>query len=393
MTTSLRPSSAPPRVEPLPCVRDQFKLPPDVCYLNCSYMSPLSHAVESAGTQGVVQRGRPWEIGVDDFFDPAERVRNSFAQLISGDAEGVAFIPAISYGVGIAAANADVRTDQSIVILAEQFPSNVYPWERLAAQSGADLVRVAYPEDHDLTGRVLDAITQRTAVVAIPSVHWTTGVRIGLTAVRDRLDEVGGMLVVDASQTVGGDLIDVKLSRPDYLVTVAYKAMLGPYGLAFLYADASRRQGVPLEEGWLNRQDSDQFGALLRGNADYRDGARRYDMGERASTILLPMAQAALDQMLSWGPDRVAAANRRLLDMIVGEVRELGLTAPDTNRCGANMVGITLQADAPKDLLDRLRQQQVYVNARGTRIRLAPHVYNDEADVDRFVQVLKEILE
>ncbi|MEM6332275.1 MAG: aminotransferase class V-fold PLP-dependent enzyme [Planctomycetota bacterium] len=374
--------------QPLPSVRDRFNVPADVCYLNCSYMSPLSIAVESAGIAGVEMRGRPWEIGVDDFFDPAERVRESFATLIRGDAEGVAMIPAISYGIGIAAANADVKAGQSIVILAEQFPSNVYPWERLAEQRGADLIRVAYPEDHDLTGRVLEAITSHTAVVAVPSVHWTTGVRIDLEPVRRRLDEIGGMLVVDASQTVGGDVVDVSRDRPDFLVTVAYKAMLGPYGLAFLYADATQRQGIPLEEGWLNRRDSHQFGALLHGNAHYRDGARRYDMGERASTILLPMAQAALDQMLEWGPVRIAAANRHLLKMIIEEMTGMGLSTPAVDLCGANMVGVTLRESAPADLLEQLRRKKVYVNARGTRIRLAPHVYNDESDIDRFVRAL-----
>jgi selenocysteine lyase/cysteine desulfurase len=355
-------------------------------------MSPLSRAVESAGSRGVTLRGRPWEIGVGDFFDPAERVRENFAKLVNGDAEGVALIPAISYGIGVAAANVDVQAGQSIVILAEQFPSNVYPWERLARERGAELIRVPYPDNHDLTGKVLEVVTPQTAVVAVPSVHWTTGVKIDLASLRSRLDAVGGMLVVDASQTVGGDVIDVAADRPDFLVTVGYKAMLGPYGLAFLYADPGRRQGVPLEEGWLNRSDSDKFAALLQGSSDYRGGARRYDVGERASTILLPMAQAALDQLLDWGPGRVAAANRRLLEQIIAGVRALGLSSPDPEQCGANMVGVTLQKSAPDDLLQRLKKQNVHVNARGDRIRLAPHVYNDGNDVDHFISALRHAL-
>ncbi|MEM6852793.1 MAG: aminotransferase class V-fold PLP-dependent enzyme [Planctomycetota bacterium] len=392
MTTTNRITATADLAEPLPCVRDEFNLPPDICYLNCSYMSPLSAAVESAGMTGVAQRGRPWEIGADDFFDPAERVRSKFAKLVHGDAEGVALIPAISYGIGIAAANTRVQAGQSIVILAEQFPSNVYPWERLAEEHEATLVRVPYPDDHRLTDEVLAAINPQTAVVAVPTVHWTTGVRIDLPAVRQRLDEVGGMLVVDASQTVGGDIVDVAEARPDFLVTVAYKAMMGPYGLAFLYAGKSQRRGRPLEEGWLNRQASDQFAELLRGNGGYREGARRYDVGERASTILLPMAEAALDQLLAWRVDRVAAANRRLLETVILRGRDLGLSTPDADLCGANMIGVTLRDQAPTNLLARLKQENIYVNLRGTRMRVAPHVYNNDADIDRFIEVLKRLL-
>src|SRR5690349_25115315 len=100
-------------------------------------MSPLPRASREAGEAAVARKAHPWGITLRDFFDGAETARGLFAELVGGEPEGVAIIPSISYGVGIAAVNSALQQGQTIVLLEDQFPSNVYPWRDLAERTGA----------------------------------------------------------------------------------------------------------------------------------------------------------------------------------------------------------------------------------------------------------------
>jgi selenocysteine lyase/cysteine desulfurase len=113
--------------------RELFEIPEGVAYLNCAYISPQLRAVREVGEEPVRRKSRPWEIVPKGFFEDSEAARASFAELVGGEAEGVAIIPSVSYGMAVAAANVPVEAGQRILILEEQFPSNVYPWRELAA--------------------------------------------------------------------------------------------------------------------------------------------------------------------------------------------------------------------------------------------------------------------
>src|SRR5215210_7521835 len=148
--------------------RDLFEIPEDIVYLNCAYMSPQLRRAREVGERAVSRKSRPWELTPEDFFEGAEEVRALFAQLVGGDAGGVAIIPSVSYGISVAAANVPVREGQKIIILENQFPSNVYAWGELAERSGARLVTLPRPEDFDWTLALLEEIDTNTAVVAVP---------------------------------------------------------------------------------------------------------------------------------------------------------------------------------------------------------------------------------
>src|SRR5579872_6529258 len=135
----------------IPCQRSLFEIPDEVAYLNCAYMSPLSRSVRAAGEAAVARKSQPWHISASDFFSESEEVRGLFAQLVGADADGVAIIPAASYGLAVAAGNLPVAKGQRILTLADQFPSNVYIWRDLADRTGASLVTIERPADDDWT--------------------------------------------------------------------------------------------------------------------------------------------------------------------------------------------------------------------------------------------------
>src|SRR5262245_8888057 len=149
----------------LPSQRQLFDIPDDVAFLNCAYMSPLPKASIAAGEEGARRKGRPWTIAPADFFTASESVRALFAGLINANADDIAFAPAVSYGMAQAAYNVAITKSQTIVTLAEQFPSNVYPWMDLAERSGATFVSVPRPADDDWTAALLGSIDASTGLV------------------------------------------------------------------------------------------------------------------------------------------------------------------------------------------------------------------------------------
>src|SRR5918995_60864 len=361
--------------------RELFEIPEDVVYLNCAYMSPQLRAVRAVGEEAVARKSRPWEISPRDFFESSETARGLIAQLVGGDTEGVAIIPSASYGMAVATANVPLKTGQNVVVLEEQFPSNVYPWRELAKRTGAEVVTVPRHADQDWTSAVLERVDERTAVVAVPNCHWTDGSILDLVRTGERARDVGAALVVDATQSLGAHPLDVSEVRPDFLVSAAYKWLLGPYSLGFLYVAEDYRSGTPVEHNWISREGSEDFARLIEYTDAYGPGARRYDVGERSNFVLLPMGIEALRQILAWGVENIAASLRGLTDRIEEEAERLGMEAVPTSMRAGHMIGLGLGPETPKDLSTRLVEENVFVSVRGHSLRVSPHLYNTERDV------------
>src|SRR3984893_1500511 len=158
----------------LPCQRHLFDIPDDVAYLNCAYMSPLMKPVIEAGIAGLSRKAHPWELTPDKFFIGADEFRATSAQLLHCSPDCIAIVPSASYGIATAARNLSINKGQSILVLDEQFPSNYYPWQRLAEEKSAALKVVAWPGDNDWTAAVLSSLSPDVAIAALPNVQWTS---------------------------------------------------------------------------------------------------------------------------------------------------------------------------------------------------------------------------
>ena len=376
--------------DPLSSQRHLFDIPADVAYLNCAYFPPMPRPVREAGRRALEAASSPWQVTPADFFEPGERLRERFADLIGGDADGVAFVPSASYGVGVAARNLAVGPGRTVVMVEDEFPSDVYPWrEKVAAEGGEILV---VPRRGDRTAGFLDAIDGRTAVVVAQVCHWTDGSTVDLGTVGAAARSVGAALVIDVSQSFGAVPIDVSVIQPDFLVTVGYKWQMGPYAFGYLWAADRHRSGRGIESTWSGRKGSDDFNRLVDYTDELREGARRFDSGEWSNFVLLPMATAALELIAEWQPARVAAALAPLTARVEDGARRLGLEpVPAANRV-PHLIGVRFPAGEPANLRQRLADSRVFVSLRANAVRVAPHLYNDEADIDRFLNVLEEAL-
>ena len=377
----------------LPAQRHLFDIPDDVAFLNCAYMSPLPKASVAAGEQGLRRKSRPWTVTPADFFTGSEAVRAAFARLINAQADDVAIIPAVSYAMAQAANNLALAKSQTIVTLAEQFPSNVYPWMELAERTGATFVTVPRPADDDWTAAVLAHIGASTGLVAVPHCHWTDGGLIDLVAVGAACRRVGAALAIDGTQSVGALPFDVERIDPDYLAVGGYKWMLGPYSLGYLYVAPRRQNGRPVEHNWLARRDSEDFAGLVNYKTEYQPGARRFDVGERSNFALMPAAGASLELLLGWNVPRIHATLRRRTQAIAERARaEFGIgSVPDGRRAG-HYLGLRFPGGVPDDLPARLAAGNVHVSVRGAAMRVTPHLWNTDADVERLFAVLRDVV-
>ncbi|HYP24876.1 MAG TPA: aminotransferase class V-fold PLP-dependent enzyme [Actinomycetota bacterium] len=369
--------------------RHLFDIPAGVTYLNAAYLGPRLHSVDAAGQEALARTGQPWTISPPDFFSGAESARERFAQLVGGDADGVAIIPAVSYGVATAAKNMPLARGQKVVVLEEQFPSNVYEWRDAAARAGGGLVTVPRPADSDWTRAVIDRIDVYTGIVAVPSCHWTDGTVVDLVRVGEAARAAGAALVVDATQSLGVRPLDVGAVRPDWLFAAGYKWMLGPFSLGYAWVAPERRDGDPLERNWLTRAGAEDFAGLVRYTDEFALGARRYDMGERANFHLMPMGIAALDQLLSWGAEEIESYIEALTDEIADGATSLGWDVAPRQSRSRHMLGLRRAGGIPEKLPNLLAEANVYVSVRGDSIRVSPHVYNDATDVARLLEALE----
>src|SRR5437868_6458389 len=253
----------------LPCQRQLFDIPDHIASLNCAYMSPLMRSAVIAGEEGLARKSHPWEIRPEDFFSSSEEFRTVAAKLFDATRNDIAITPSASYGVATAALNLPISRGQKILILEEQFPSNVYPWRRLAQQKEASIVTVPWPEDGDWTAAVLRELRDDVAIAALAHVPWTSGGVLDLARIGDACRKCGTALALDLTQSLGALPFTVKQVQPDFAIAANYKWLLGPYSIGVMYvAPKWQVQGRPLEENWIQRENARDFSGLIQ----YVDG-------------------------------------------------------------------------------------------------------------------------
>ena len=404
----------------LPCQRDLFDLPSDICYLNAAYMGPSLTSTASVWAAGAAAKSAPWALSKDDFYAGRQVLRQRFADLVGCTDDDVAIQPSSSYGAATAAANVAVEAGQNIVTLGGEHTSNRFIWQQLADLRGAELRVVAPPcpsqPSSAWTEAVLDQIDASTAVAAVVPNYWLDGTVINLAAVSKRCLETGASLVIDGTQSVGAVRFDIAEIRPDFLFVAGYKWMLCPYRLSFFYADPKYHStGTTIEQhGWGDRDATSGRALSMWGIAGAEDAdgrldmrqdcsARRFDMGEASDFSSLAAASDAISKLTEWqrwgdrnGADEVRGSTATMLSPIVGaiaeEARTRGWAVPQ--QPAPHMIGIRATTGGwPSDLVQRLwLEHSVHVSVRGPCLRVSPHVYNRVEDVPLLFAALDSVL-
>ena len=380
----------------LPAQRHLFDMPRDVAYFNAAGWSPLPRATQEAAREAVARKAQPWKIDAAFANAQHERARAAAARLIGADPADIALVSSVGYGVAIAGKVLAPAKGSRVLVLENDHTSPVLEWQTRAEAQGFVVETVPQPPDADWTSAVLEAIDRPgappLALCSISSVHWSDGGLIDLARVQAALKRHGAAFLVDATHGVGVIATDIKRLDPDFLIFPTYKWVLGPYGRAFVYVAKRRQGGVPLEQTSFGRRDVRAENAVYFADTRYLPDARRYDMGERDHFISMEMASIGMEMMAAWGAEAVVARLAMLTRTIAERVSGLAISVPSERVRAPHVLSLGFPGGMPAGLVERLAAEQIYAAPRLGRLRISPHVYNDEADCDRLVAALERAL-
>ncbi len=379
----------------LPSQRALFDMPRDVCFLNAASWSPLPLAVQEAGRAAIARKGQPWKLAPDFQSGQYERARKAAAALIGADPGDVTLISSVGYGVATAGKIMTIPRGSRVLVLQDDHTSPVLEWVSRTEAGGFSVESVPQPADGDWTTAVLEAIAKpgaaSLALVSISSVHWSDGCAIDMARVSMETKKAGAALLVDATHDVGVRKIDVKALDPDFLIFPTYKWVLGPYGRAFMYVAKRRQNGVPLEQTSGARKGVSAEDTVYFRDTSYKDNASRYDMGERDHFISMEMAAVGMEMMASWGNAAIVERLSMLTSKLADGLGNLNVRVPDAKLRAPHILSVAFPKGMASDLPKRLAAEGVHAAPRLGRLRISPHVYNDEQDVERFVEVFRKV--
>jgi selenocysteine lyase/cysteine desulfurase len=281
-----------------------------------------------------------------------------------------------------------------VLVLENDHSSPILEWQTRSAAAGFTIETVRQPLDGDWTSAVLAAIERpgapRLALASISSVHWSDGGMIDIDKVGAALKRQSALFLIDATHAVGVIAMDVTRLDPDFVIFPTYKWLLGPYGRAFIYIARRHQNGIPLEQTGFGRREVRSDAEIYFADLNYVAGARRFDMGERDHFIAMEMAAIGMEMMAEWGADAVAGRLKMLTDRIADGLSGTRLRLMDTKFRAPHILSLGFAGGLPAGLVDGLAEQGVHVAARLARMRVSPHVFNDEEDADRFIAALKQ---
>ena len=384
-------------------IKERFNLPPTIHFLNCATRGPFTRAVEQAGI-AVIQDFTPviHQIKPDHFFEQAWVVRKLFSDLIHNpDPQRIAVVPSVSYAMAIMARNLHrkkgIKAGQHILMISEEFPSDVYAWERVCQELSLTIKTIQKPKIEnvasDWNAQILENINSETALVVLPHVHWQHGTKFDLENISKRCKEIGALFAIDGTQSVGAMDLDIEKIKPDLMVVAAYKWLMGPYSTGLVYLGEFFDDGIPIEETWMGRLESNQFHKLTDYQAVYQPKAYRYNMGQHSQFIQMPMLETAIREKLEWGVNNIQAHCRELWQKPIQQLSKLGVKFGNEQNRAYHLVGLELpEGTDGMRVIEKLAERKVIVVARGTSIRVSPNIYNTEADMEALVAAFCEMI-
>jgi cysteine desulfurase/selenocysteine lyase len=371
----------------LALARDLFPVTRRYAYLNHASVAALPRPVVRAMTHYLDGRGQAGSEALLDGDGRQEEIRQLAARFVGAHCDEIVFTSSVSHGLNIVAAGLDWQPGDNLVCAETEFPANVYPWTNLRRRG----VEVRFAPAHGnriLMGDVAALLDDRTRLVAISFVEFGTGYRNDLDALAQVCRGRGVYLCVDGIQALGALQFNLSETPVDFLATHAAKWMLGPIGAGFLYVRRDLLPRLdPVMTGWRAVVDRDDYFCY---DSPLRDTAERFEAGSLNVAGLVGMA-AAIELLLSVGLDRIEARILALTDHLVAGLRARGCVITTPVAHPRERSGIICFRHPKVDstaLAERLRAADVIISLRGDVIRVSPHFYNTEDDLERLLDVL-----
>lgn len=374
-------------------LRGLFELPEAKVYFDASAYALPPRTVAAAAIAGATLRTQPWRITGRALEAQAEEIRLLAARLINAGPDDIALVRSTSYGVATAALNLPLAAGEAILVIDGEHPSQVYPWLDLATRRGGTVEEVrpgaGETRTEAIMGRLVASGRPRVAILALTPVQWADGELLDLDRVCAAARRHGARLVLDATQALGVLPIDVEQLKPDFLISAFHKWLLGPQGFAILYAAPEHQQGRPLDHHAHARAIDRYAPPAAPSEPPFLAGARRYDAGQRADMVAMPMAIAGLGFVLEQGVAAIRAHVARVTQAVAEQAADLGFTTWEASRRAPHILGLRPPPGATANEIGAtLLAEGVHLSARQGLLRVSPYLFNDAGDVSRLLSAL-----
>jgi selenocysteine lyase/cysteine desulfurase len=316
-----------------------------------------------------------------------EECRALGARLVGADASEIALVHSTSEGIGLVAEGYPWQPGDNVVTLDNEFPSNQYPWLNLASR-GVETRRVAAgPDGRVDLKRLADACDARTRIVTVSWVGYVSGWRIDLKQAAELAHARGALLFVDAIQGLGVFPLDVRATNIDFLAADGHKWLLGPEGAGLFYLKREHLDLLrPIGVGWHSVAHASDYARI---ELAYKPSAARYEGGSQDMVGFIGLAES-LELLLGFGTEAIAGRILELTNLACQRLVEAGaaLYSPREGDHRSGIVSFELPGHDALEVKRRLLAADVVTSARGGKLRLAAHAYNDASDVDRLLAAL-----
>ena len=342
-------------------------------------MSPMLKKVEKAGIKGLMLKRKPHKLLPEDFFLGVKKLKTHFAKLINTDEiERVALSSSVSYGMANVTNNITMKPSENIVVVGDQFPSNVYPWMELTKKYKAELKVIKKPKVNNGAGKlwndeIIKGINKKTKVVSLGVVHWADGTIFNLKKIREKTLNVGALLIVDGTQSVGTMPFDVSEIKPDALVCAGYKWLMGPYGCGISYF----------------RKNSEDFSQLINYQDNYGELARRYSVGQQSNFMSVEMLSAGINQINKWGVKSIYEYIESITKPCFDLLDKSKVWFEDDDFRAAHLFGLRPKKNLKK-ILKKIREKNIFISLRGEVIRVSPSVYNSRSEIEKLFKCISK---
>ena len=337
--------------------------------------------------------GEKWEAWLLEIV----KARELFARLINASVSEVACTPSVSYGLAAIGNALPLHRGQNIVVSELNFPTNVYIWQSMRRKGLLSEVRVLKAKNGEVPITDFEkAIDDNTTAVSLDYVSWINGCREDVKAITQTAHSHGALMLVDAFHALGVMPVDVRKLGVDILTSGTYKWLMGPHGTAFLYVKGDvLEQLEPSTVGWHGISDSVVARVLSKQETFGRPfdltevnpakDATRFEWGTW-SVITVVGAKAALEFTLRYSPQEREPMVERLNERLVDGLRKKGkhITSPLEKNRRSGIV--TFQMDDAAEVSRKLQQEHITVAPRVNTLRVSPHFYNTDREVDTLLE-------
>jgi cysteine desulfurase/selenocysteine lyase len=373
-------------MEDMQKIREQFPITKNKTFLNHAAISPLPKPVADAVRKYAEEFSNLGTTSIE-WNDGGKPL---FAKLACAQPGEIALIENTSVGLNIAANVLCYPPNSKIVTTDLEYPSVVYPWLRQSLG-----VKIHYV--NNINGKIsLDdvekAVDDKTVAVAISHIEYVNGFRHNLRVLSEIAHEHGAYLIVDAIQSAGTMQIDVRRDDVDFLMAACYKWLLSPPGAAYLYVkDELIEKFEPPFVGWasVNQEVFETVDFWDIWNLKLSKTASRFEVGS-PSIASFTGATEAMKMLLDFGLENVRKRIIKLTDHLIDSVKDMGfkLQTPEEKQCRSGIVNF--KVSKPQRLIQKLEKKGIVVSARAHGIRVSPHFYNTEEEIDKLMKEIKK---